>query len=79
MHISWFAPDARRPPKASAFPSGGRAGTEVVVKARKGAFLMFPDLLKHSVDANIGEEERISVSFNLMFSSFTQQLSEPLG
>jgi len=51
----------------------------VVVKARKGAFLMLPDLLKHSVDANIGEEERISVSFNLMFPSFTQQLSEPLG
>lgn len=40
---------------------------------------MFPDLLKHSVDANMSEEERISVSFNLMFSSFTKQLSKPLG
>ena len=51
----------------------------MVVKAPNGAFLMFPDLLKHSVDANIGEEERISVSFNLMFSSFTQQLSTRSG
>jgi len=66
-------------PEGISVPQRGRAGTEVVVKARKGAFLMFPDLLKHSVDANIGEEERISVSFNLMFSSFTQQSSEPLG
>jgi len=39
---------------------------------------MFPALLKHSVDANMREEERISISFNLMFYSFTQQLSKPL-
>jgi len=39
---------------------------------------MFPSFMEHSVDANMSEEERISVSFNVMFSSFTRQLSKPL-
>jgi uncharacterized protein (TIGR02466 family) len=51
---------------------------QVVVKVRNGTLLMFPSFLEHSVDANLSEEERISVSFNVMFSSFTQQLSKPL-
>lgn len=51
---------------------------QVVVKVRNGTLLMFPSFLEHSVDANVSEEERISVSFNVMFSSFTQQLSKPL-
>ncbi|WP_422823318.1 hypothetical protein [Variovorax ureilyticus] len=38
---------------------------------------MFPALPKHSVDANMSEEERIGVRFNLMFYSSTQQLSKP--
>ena len=51
---------------------------QVVVKVRNGSLLMFPSFLEHSVDANMSEEERISISFNVMFSSFTQQLSKPL-
>jgi hypothetical protein len=43
-----------------------------------GTLLMFPSYLEHSVDANRCEEERISVSFNIMFSSFTEKLSKPL-
>lgn len=56
------------------------AGTpnQVVVKVRNGALLMLPSFLEHSVDANMSEQERFSVSFNLMFSSFTQQWSKPL-
>ncbi|MEJ7688836.1 MAG: putative 2OG-Fe(II) oxygenase [Variovorax sp.] len=50
----------------------------VVVKVRNGTLLMFPSFMEHSVDANMSEEERISVSFNVMFSSFTRQLSKPL-
>jgi len=34
--------------------------------------------LQHSVDASASEEERISISFNIMFSSFTKNLSKPL-
>lgn len=51
---------------------------QVVVKVRNGTLLMFPSFLEHSVDANMSEEERISVSFNVMFSSFTEQLTKPL-
>jgi len=51
---------------------------QVVVKVSNGTLLMFPSFLEHSVDANMSEEERISVSFNVMFSSFTQQLSNRL-
>jgi uncharacterized protein (TIGR02466 family) len=51
---------------------------QVVVKVRNGTLLMFPAWLEHSVDANMSKEERISVSFNVMFSSFTELLSKPL-
>ncbi|MBL4783558.1 MAG: 2OG-Fe(II) oxygenase family protein [Porticoccaceae bacterium] len=51
---------------------------QVVVKVGSGTLLMFPSFLQHSVDTNRGEGERISVGFNLMFSSFTENLSKPL-
>jgi uncharacterized protein (TIGR02466 family) len=51
---------------------------QVVVKVRNGTLLMFPSYVEHSVDANTSEEERISISFNLMFSAFANKLSKPL-
>jgi uncharacterized protein (TIGR02466 family) len=51
---------------------------QVVVRVTSGTLLMFPSFLEHSVDANMSEEERISVSFNIMFSSFTENMSKPL-
>jgi len=51
---------------------------QVVVHVKNGTLLVFPSFLRHSVDANRSEEERISVSFNVMFSSFTENLSKPL-
>jgi hypothetical protein len=39
---------------------------------------MFPSHLKPSVDANRSDDERISIGFNLMFSSFARQLGKPL-
>jgi uncharacterized protein (TIGR02466 family) len=50
----------------------------VVVRVRNGTLLVFPAYLQHSVDANASEKERISISFNLMFSDFTENLSKPL-
>jgi uncharacterized protein (TIGR02466 family) len=50
----------------------------VVVRVRSGTLLIFPSWLEHSVDANPNDSERISVSFNVMLSSFAQQLSPPL-
>jgi uncharacterized protein (TIGR02466 family) len=51
---------------------------QVVVKVRNGTLLVFPSYLQHSVDPNRSDEERISISFNVMFSSFTENLSKPL-
>lgn len=51
---------------------------QVVVTVRNGTLLMFPAYLRHSVAQNDSDELRISISFNMMFSSFTEYLSEPL-
>lgn len=51
---------------------------QVVVRVREGTLLLFPAYLEHSVDANASADERVSISFNLMFSSFAQRLSKPL-
>ncbi len=50
---------------------------QVVVRVKNGTLLVFPAFMQHSVDANSSEEERISISFNVMFSSFTENLSKP--
>ena len=51
---------------------------QIVVKVDDGTLLMFPSYLEHSVDANQCGEERISIGFNIMFSSFAEKLSKPL-
>jgi uncharacterized protein (TIGR02466 family) len=51
---------------------------QVVVQVKDGTLLVFPSYLYHSVDANASGETRISLSFNLMFSTFTAALSKPL-
>ncbi len=51
---------------------------QVVVRVKSGTLLVFPAYLQHSVDANASDEERVSISFNVMFSSFTENLSKPL-
>jgi uncharacterized protein (TIGR02466 family) len=51
---------------------------QVVTSVRNGTLLVFPAYLQHSVDANASEGERVSISFNIMFSDFTANLSKPL-
>lgn len=51
---------------------------QVVVRVKNGTLLLFPAWLRHSVDANTSEAERISISFNVMFSAFTENLTKPL-
>ncbi len=51
---------------------------QVVVKVTNGTLLMFPAYLTHSVPPSQSDEPRISVSFNLMFSSFAENLSKPM-
>ena len=51
---------------------------QAVVAVSDGTLLMFPSWLQHSVDPNASEGNRISVSFNLMFSAYTERLCKPL-
>jgi uncharacterized protein (TIGR02466 family) len=51
---------------------------QVVVRVKDGTMLVFPSYLQHSVDPSTSDDERISISFNIMFSSFTENLSKPL-
>jgi uncharacterized protein (TIGR02466 family) len=56
----------------------GENTDQVVVRVNDGTLLIFPSFLRHSVAANASQEERISISFNVMFSAFTENLSKPL-
>ena len=51
---------------------------QVVVQVNSGTLILFPSYLQHSVSPNESDEERVSVSFNMMFSSFDQRMSKPL-
>jgi uncharacterized protein (TIGR02466 family) len=50
----------------------------VVIKVTNGTLLMFPSYLTHSVSPSESNEQRISISFNLMFSAFAENLSQPM-
>jgi len=43
-----------------------------------GTLLMFPAWLQHSVDPNRSESRRISISCNVMFSAYAENISRPL-
>ena len=51
---------------------------QVVVKVADGTLLVFPSWLHQSVDPNQSDEERIGVSFNIMFPSYSEHSSRPL-
>ncbi len=51
---------------------------QAVIKVIDGTMLLFPSWLQHSVDPNTSDRERVSVSFNLMFSAYTEKLCKPL-
>ena len=44
---------------------------------KEGRMFIFPAWLQHSVQTTGGQGERISISFNVMFTSFTQDHSPP--
>jgi uncharacterized protein (TIGR02466 family) len=50
----------------------------VVVRVTDGTLLFFPAYLRHSVGVNASSKDRISISFNIMFSAFTENLAKPL-
>jgi uncharacterized protein (TIGR02466 family) len=48
-----------------------------VAQSRPGRMLIFPSWLRHRVPSNEGTTDRISISFNLMFTNFAESLSAP--
>ncbi|MDH3672622.1 MAG: 2OG-Fe(II) oxygenase family protein [Gammaproteobacteria bacterium] len=48
-----------------------------IMPVKEGMLVVFPAWLPHSVDVNQSDQERISISFNVMFSSFGEKMSKP--
>ena len=44
---------------------------------RVGMLLLFPSWLMHSVEPNQADSDRISISFNMMFSDFVESIAVP--
>ena len=53
-------------------------GNKITLEAKEGRMLLFPGWLLHSVPVNRSETERVSISFNIMFSDYGQSMSKPL-
>lgn len=53
-------------------------GNEIKLEVKEGRMVLFPAWLSHSVPVNRSTQERISVSFNIMFTDFTDAMSKPL-
>ena len=49
----------------------------VTVPVRAGMLVMFPAWLPHFVPPNQGDTERISISFDIMFTSFAEEMGKP--
>lgn len=48
------------------------------LRVRDGSLVIFPAWLTHAVDPNMSDKERVSVSFNIMFSSFSETIAKPI-
>ena len=48
-----------------------------VIGVEEGTLVIFPAWLQHSVPPNMSDGERISVAFNIMFTSFSEKMSRP--
>jgi uncharacterized protein (TIGR02466 family) len=51
---------------------------QVVVRVKDGTLLMFPAWLQHSVDPNLSNRARVSISFNIMFPAYAETISKPM-
>ena len=49
-----------------------------IAQAQSGRMVMFPSWLRHHVPSNEGTTDRISIAFNLMFTSFAETVAAPM-
>ena len=52
-------------------------GSEVKLDVRPGRLVVFPSWLEHAVQTTGGGDDRISVSFNVNFTEFSEKVSPP--
>ncbi len=62
------------PPTRVNTPENAR---KIHLSVKAGTLLMFPSWLPHSIEINKSSEERISVAYNLMFTSFGEKMATP--
>ncbi|GMQ89769.1 MAG: hypothetical protein BMS9Abin10_0103 [Gammaproteobacteria bacterium] len=62
------------PPTRMNTPENAR---KMHLSVKAGTLLMFPSWLPHSVQANMSGQQRISVAYNLMFTSFGEKMATP--
>lgn len=62
-------------PKRTEFNEYNTRDVHLTVKT--GSLVMFPAWLSHSVEPNTSDTDRISISFNVMFTSFSEEMSTP--
>ena len=71
-----------RPQAAVMVPTTQRynkfTGNKITADAKEGRMFLFPGWLFHSVPVNRSDADRISISFNVMFSNYTATMSPPL-
>lgn len=52
--------------------------SEIEIEAKPGRMLLFPSWLRHSVRPNYGNQERVSISFNVMLDDYAARNSAPM-
>lgn len=50
----------------------------VTLQVKEGTLIIFPAWLVHAVEPNMSNRERISISFNVMFTSFAEKMARPV-
>jgi uncharacterized protein (TIGR02466 family) len=50
---------------------------QVVVTVKDGMLLIFPAWLQHGVDSNRSDRLRVSLGFNVMFTSYAERMGRP--
>ncbi len=52
--------------------------SSMTVSVQPGRLILFHSWLRHAVETNNAAQDRVSLSFNLMFSGFTERYSRPM-
>jgi uncharacterized protein (TIGR02466 family) len=74
FHDPRYQPEVVSPPVKQETIYTSTVQTQKVVPGR---LVLFPSWLVHSVVSNKSDRPRISISFNIMFSSFAETMSQP--